>query len=42
MLPSARLAEISSAGHMLPLTHGRELTDLLDAHFASNDGHRQA
>lgn len=38
LLPLAHLVKFSGAGHTLPLTHARELTDLLESHFASNDG----
>ncbi len=37
LLPRARLVELAAANHMLPVTHGAELTDLLRAHFAAAD-----
>jgi pimeloyl-ACP methyl ester carboxylesterase len=34
-LPSARVVELAGAGHMGPLTHGKQLNELLSAHLAA-------
>lgn len=34
-LPHARLAEVDGAGHMGPLSHGREVNELIAAHIAA-------
>lgn len=34
-LPAARVERIAGAGHMGPLTHGKQLNELLSAHLAS-------